>query len=47
MVSAWAARERDKAEARRARVKRALRIEGFPSFVFLDSGCAGSAEVSR
>jgi hypothetical protein len=34
MVSAWAVRGRVKAEARRAKVKRALRIEEFPSFAF-------------
>jgi hypothetical protein len=33
MVSAWAVRGRVRAEERRARVKRALRIEGFPSFI--------------
>ena len=32
MVSAWAVRGRVKGEARKARVKRALRIVGFPSF---------------
>ena len=38
MVSAWAVRGRVKAEARRARGKRALRILGFPSFDSVDSG---------
>jgi hypothetical protein len=43
-------RERDKEEARR--VKRALRIEGFPSFVlvsfvFVDAGCACAGEDSK
>jgi hypothetical protein len=47
MVSAWAVRGRVKAEAKRVRVKRALRIVGFPSFYFVDSGCARLGEESR
>jgi hypothetical protein len=50
MMPGVSVRERDKAEARR--VKRALRIEGFPSFVlvsfvFVDAGCACAGEDSK